>query len=164
MLKEIAMRRSVRSYTDVPVEKEKMLFVLAAGNQAPTGRNSQNLLFVGVLDPDIRKKLFDYLGGGQGYYGAPAIVLVFERVKDPLTPLNAGAAMENMLLEATHLGLASCWIHSTVSAFNRPEEKHLLKELLHLPGDYDLVETMALGYGKDIPQEKKRNADNILLR
>ena len=163
MLKEIALRRSVRSYTSAPIVREKMEAVLQAGNHAPTGCNRQNLLFVGILDAKIRDALFEYLDGGRAYYGATGIVLVFERTKDPLTLQNAGAAMENMLLEAVHQGLSACWIHSVVASLNAPKGKAFLRELPGLDDEYDLVESLALGYSDEKTQEKKRNAENVVL-
>ena len=52
VMKEIRTRRSVRSYLPTPVTKEEMAAILEAGNLAPTGRNAQNLLFVGIVDED----------------------------------------------------------------------------------------------------------------
>lgn len=163
ILKEIRERHSVRSYTEEEVSRKDLEAILEAGNLAPTGRNRQNLLFVGVLNPEIRKSVLEFLSGGKEYYGAKAIVFVFEREKDALTLQNAGAAMENMMLEACHLGLGTCWIHCTVKSFQTPEGKRFLKDLLHLEGEYDLVETLAIGHMANLPEAKERNAKNIAL-
>jgi hypothetical protein len=44
----IYTRRSVRDFTDVPVENEKVLEILTAGSWAPSGLNNQPWRFVVV--------------------------------------------------------------------------------------------------------------------
>ena len=41
ILKNIADRRSVRRYKDMPVEDDKLMTILEAGRQAPSGHNRQ---------------------------------------------------------------------------------------------------------------------------
>lgn len=163
ILKEILLRRSVRAYTEEKVSKEDLSEILEAGNLAPTGRNRQNLLFVGVLDEKKLERIREFLSGGKEYYGAKAIVFLFEREEDNLSLQNAGAAMENMMLEATSLGLGTCWIHCTVKNFLTPEGRKFLSDLLNVPEDAKLLETLAVGHYESLPEAKKRNAENVRL-
>ena len=163
VMKEIRTRRSVRSYLPTPVTKEEMAAILEAGNLAPTGRNAQNLLFVGIVDEDRIARVKSFLDGGKEYYGAPSIVFLFERKGDNLTAQNAGAAMENMMLQATSMGLSSCWIHCTVARFETPEGKKVLSEVCGLDGDYRLVETLALGHAAETSAGKERDERNTIV-
>ena len=155
VMKEIWARRSVRSYLPTPVTKEEMAAILEAGNLAPTGRNAQNLLFVGIVDEDRIARVKSFLDGGKEYYGAPSIVFLFERTSDHLPAQNAGAAMENMMLQATSMGL--------FARFETPEGKKVLSEVCGLDGDYRLVETLALGHAAETSAGKERDERNTIV-
>lgn len=157
----IMERRSVRSYFEDKVTEEEMQCLLEAGNWAPTGRNVQNLFFVGILNPVVLSKVKELLGGGKEFYDAPALILVMEREEDHLSTQNASAAMENMMLQATELGLGSCWIHCVVSRLN--DRKKELMDILSLPEEMTVLETLVVGKAKEVPQPKKRNERNIQI-
>jgi nitroreductase len=53
----IALRRSIRAFSDSPVEDEKLFRVLEAGRLAPSARNMQDWRFVVVKDPGLRRRL-----------------------------------------------------------------------------------------------------------
>lgn len=163
ILEAVASRHSVRSYLDRKVPMDDVRTVLEAGNLAPTGRNTQNLLLVGLVDEAKRKEILSFLGGGKEYYGAPVLVFALEREKDGLSVQNASAALENMMLQATALGLSSCWIHCTVQRFNTPEGQELLRRVLGLPKTMPVVETLALGYGEGECAGKARDERNIAI-
>jgi len=46
--------------------------------------------------------------------------------------------MEHIVLEATELGLGTCWIGSF--------DEKLVKELLDIPGKYEVVALLSVGY------------------
>ncbi len=156
----IRKRQSVRCFTDKEISYDDIKKIVEAGVLAPTGRNSQNLLIVGVKDKKTVKKLMNYISGGKEYYGAPAVIFVFEKFPDNLSELNAGAAMENMLLAATGLNIASCWIHRGRNLFASEDAKLFLKETLNLDKTYVLLESIALGIQKDVVPVKEKNPDN----
>jgi Nitroreductase len=54
LLNYIKFRRSVRQFTDQPIEKEKIEQIIEAGRFTPTGSNSQNVSYIVVHD-EIRK-------------------------------------------------------------------------------------------------------------
>ena len=53
----IHQRRSVRSFTSVPVSNEMILEMLEAARQAPSGSNSQPWRFVVITDAEEKKEL-----------------------------------------------------------------------------------------------------------
>ena len=160
VIEAIKKRQSVRSFTDREVLLEDMKKIVEAGVLAPTGRNSQNLLVVGVRDKSLVTQIMNYISGGKEYYGATALVFVFEKFSDDLSELNAGAAMENMLLRATDLHIGSCWIHRGRKLFSSDAAKLFLKEVLNLDKPYLLLESIALGYQKDVVPLKEKNPSN----
>lgn len=59
----IKSRRSVRSYTDAPVEEEKLSRIIEAGLFAPSGVNFQPWYFVVVRTPENKDKLLQIMQG-----------------------------------------------------------------------------------------------------
>lgn len=139
-------RRSTREYTS----KEDMQQIVEAGTLAPSGMGRKELMFVGLTNEyakeylSIAKNKF----GMDRYYGAKNIILVFRNKEiESLYLLDVGAAMENMLLKATNLGLQSCWIHA---AKDLAENKDFSKfqEKLGLDSKYEILESIAIGHGE----------------
>ncbi|MBM7555765.1 nitroreductase family protein [Halanaerobacter jeridensis] len=70
--------------------------------------------------------------------------------------LNEAIAIENMALQATELGIGSCW----VMMFN--EDK--LADRLDLDDNLELVSLLALGYPEEIPEQRPRlSLDEIVI-
>ena len=67
---------------------------------------------------------------------------------------NVGSIIENMELQATALGLASCGINTTVVAMrDRPE----VKKAVGIPEGYDALASVIVGYADaDYPERKVR--------
>ena len=73
-LSVIFNRRSVRSYQDRPVEREKLELLLKAAMAAPSARNSKPWAFVVVDQPESMNALRDTMLFGK--YNAPAAIVV----------------------------------------------------------------------------------------
>ncbi len=159
----IKARKSVRSFTSKEVSKETMEKIVEAGLYAPTARNWQNILIVGLVAQDMLNALHSLFGTAGTFFGAEALILPFETREDHLSDLNDGAAIQNMLLEATSLGVNSCWIHSAVKSFDTEEGREYLKELLHLQAAYRPLDTIALGYETEETSGRERNEDNAIV-
>ena len=122
MYEDLLTRRSVRKYSDRPVEDEKLDKVLTAGLYAPTGMNNQLPVLVAVRDKATRDKLSRMnaavMGAsGDPFYGAPCVIVV---LSDPerMTWVEDGSLVLGNLMNAAHsLGLGSCWIHRAKECF-----------------------------------------------
>jgi nitroreductase len=113
-------RRSVRHFSDTPVEREDIEAILQAGIAAPSAGNVQPWRFVIVQSKESRTRLATAL---EQRWAAAAPVLIVVCV-DPRPSRSrygdrgsllyciqdAAAATQNMLLAAVDRGLASCWI------------------------------------------------------
>ena len=166
----IKTRRSVRSYTAEPVPEELLEQVLEAGTFAPTGGGHQSPVIVAVTNPETRERLRRLNAAVMGrdtdpMYGAPTILVVLadagskNAVQDG-TPVivvvladggrgtfveDGSCVLENLMLAAHALGLASCWIHREREVFDSAEGKALLREW-GLPETLRGVGAIALGY------------------
>lgn len=166
MYEDLLTRRSVRKYSDRPVEDEKLDKVLTAGLYAPTGMNNQTPILVAVRDKETRDKLSRMnaavMGAsGDPFYGAPCVIVV---LSDPerMTWVEDGSLVLGNLMNAAHsLGLGSCWIHRAKECFDTPEGKALLRAW-GVPENYRGVGNCILGYAAEEPEAKPRKSGRII--
>lgn len=166
MYEDLLTRRSVRKYSDRPVEDEKLDKVLAAGLYAPTGMNNQAPVMVAVRDKATRDRLSRMnaavMGAsGDPFYGAPCVIVV---LSDPerMTWVEDGSLVLGNLMNAAHsLGLGSCWIHRAKECFDTPEGKALLRAW-GVPENYRGVGNCILGYAEEEPEAKPRKSGRII--
>lgn len=122
-------RYSVRSYSSAPVEQEKLDKILEAASLAPTARNCQPQKIYVVTDEAARKALAEVT---PCTFQAPVIFVVgYDDTRCSKGTIcegydfgNTDAAIvtTHMMLEATSLGLGTCW----VGRFNEAEVKKAL--------------------------------------
>lgn len=166
MYEDLLTRRSVRKYSDRPVEDEKLDKVLTAGLFAPTGMNNQLPVLVAVRDKATRDELSRMnaavMGAsGDPFYGAPCVIVV---LSDPerMTWVEDGSLVLGNLMNAAHsLGLGSCWIHRAKECFDTPEGKELLRAW-GVPENYRGVGNCILGYAAEEPEAKPRKSGRII--
>ncbi len=147
ILEEIAKRKSGRAYDhDRPVSDEMIRSIIEAGRLAPSCANTQAWDFVVIRDPAIREKADEALTGGN-YWAkrAPVMIFVVTHPKDGCSVhglnyfmMDVGLAVENMLIQAVHLGLMG---HPT-AGWN--EDK--LKEIAGIPHDHKIATVVFFGY------------------
>lgn len=153
----ISKRKSVRKYKAVPVEKEVIKKIINAGSQAPSGNNVQPVEYVVVTDEKMRKQIADICSYGRFIADAPVCILVFS--KETKYYLEDGcAAVENILLASTALGLGTCWVAGDKKHYSR-----IFGNLLSVPNQFKLIALIAVGYeDSDMPRKKKRDLDKVL--
>ncbi|MCM1577178.1 MAG: nitroreductase [Ruminococcus sp.] len=132
-IKTLITRRSVRSYSSKPVEKEILDKILEAGMYAPSGMGKQSALMVTVTDPervsDLSMMNAAVLGADTDpFYGAGTVIIVFAD-STVHTYIEDGSLVMGNLMNAAHsLGVDSCWIHRAREVFETPEGKALMKK------------------------------------
>lgn len=160
----IRTRRSIRRFSDKPVEDEKLQTILEAVRQAPSWANLQCWRFVVVKDAGTKEKVselsyvesfFSPLGyksnpARKGLAEAPVVIVA---CADPSQSGNLwsqlyymtdiGIAAQNLMLSARALGLGTVF----VGVFD--EEK--IRALLDIPSNIRVVGLFPLGY----PLEEK---------
>ncbi len=158
-LEAIKTRRSVRKFSNRPVETDKLQEVLEAARMAPSWANLQCWQFVVVTDPAVKTRISELsyveaFFGPKGYKANPAqkalaeAPVVIVACADPgqsgdlrgqqyyLT--DVGIAAENLMLAAHAQGLGSVF----VGVFDEQE----LGELLNIPPELRIVGLFPLGY------------------
>lgn len=107
-------RRSIRSYVEgKEVEHEKIIKLLKAGMAAPSACNLQPWEFIIITGKEALIEFKSCLGGGK--YNAPLAFVVCGNTsyipwEGDTGTIDCSAAIENMMLAATVMGLGSVWI------------------------------------------------------
>ena len=169
MLNLIKTRRSCRAYRTDNVPEELLDKVLEAGTYAPTGGGRQSPVIVAVRDPELRSTLSamnaEIMGGDSDpYYGAPVVILVLAKGDANTFVEDGSCVLENMMLAAHALGLATVWVHREREMFDSEKGKALLRDW-GLPESLRGVGAIALGYpAQDTPEAAPRKHDYILKK
>jgi nitroreductase len=85
------------------------------------------------------------LPGYQPIYGAPVLILLSGPADAPHSARNTALAAENMLLQATGLGLGSCYLFSPTLALNGGNNRDLAREA-GIPDGYAVQCAVIVGY------------------
>ena len=106
-------RMSIRKYEDRPVEQEKIEKLLRAAMAAPSAVNQQPWEFYVVKNRETIVELSKASPFAACAAGAPVVIVPILRkdAKHPeLANYDLANATENILLEATTLGLGAVWL------------------------------------------------------
>ena len=165
ILKIIKERRSCRKYKDLMPTEEEINKVIEAGLYAASGKNLQGGIIISITNKEIRDKLSIINAKVMDkdvdpFYGAPVVLLVC--VKKSKNGIYDGSCMiENMMLEASSIGLGSCWIHRAKEELEMDETKKLLKELNLDFNEYEGIGHVILGYPDEVPSYKQIKDDRV---
>jgi nitroreductase len=142
-LQLITSRRSIREYTDEPVTPDQVRAMLEAAMAAPSGRNLQAWEFVVVTDVGTRHQLAGCHRSSGMVASAPVVFVVCGRVNDPPHWVSdCSAAVENLLLEATSLGLGGVW----VGLYPMPEREAYVRRVLGIPNELRTLCMVPVGH------------------
>jgi len=154
VLEAIRKRYSCRAYQDKPVEREKLDEIFEAARLAPSAKNLQDWRFVVVADKETKCQLAK-VANNQRFLENAGIIIVacsnsdhIMRCGQAVGPIDVAIALEHIALQATELGLATCWIGSFYPEKVRP--------IVGIPEDIAIIELMAVGYPADSQKEPKR--------
>lgn len=164
LLDVIKNRRSVRSYTDKPIEEDVLKKIIEAGTYAPSGMGKQSAIIIAVTNKEVRDKLSKLNAAVMGrdadpFYGAPVVLVVLADKNIPTHVYDGTLVMQNLMLAADDLGVSSCWIHRAKEEFESEEGKEILKSL-GIEGDYEGIGNCILGYSDDPKPATKPRKEN----
>lgn len=154
----VKSRKSVRGYLDRPVSRELIERCLEAARFAPSACNSQPWHFIVVESRKIKERLVNRAFSGvysiNSFVKDAAAFLVV--VREPslwmarlagrfrgiqYSLIDIGIAVEHFVLEATELGLGTCWL----GWFNEGE----VKKVLRIPKERKVDIIVSIGYPKE---------------
>lgn len=147
-------RRSIRKYTDQKISKDDLEKIMQSVFYAPTGRNENDIELIGVLDRDKLDELSTYKKGASMLKGATAAIAVLsdKEVSPRMNRQDACIAASYILLKATDMGIATCWLNVCTSD---EEDIKRLHRILAVPDKYNIETVISMGYAAEEKGEKK---------
>lgn len=143
-------RRSRRSYLNKEVEEEKIDKILNAGFHAPIASGKYHNLLIKVYKNESLKRLrneLTSLTNNDNTYNAPVVIFIYHKGENnDLANLDTGATIENMLLEATNIGLGSLFIYSFKRLCDNDPSFFKYKEVELESEKYLLRSIVSIGY------------------
>jgi nitroreductase len=153
VMEAIKGRRSIRQFTDQPIEKEKLQQLLEAARWAPSGGNLQTWRFVVVTSPSQRELVKKF---APGIFAMPSAFIVIcaemeagaNEWKQRLCLADCAIASQNIMLAAHEMGIGTCVALSYA--------KSAISEILELPDNVEPMLVVTLGYPAEAPEPPPR--------
>lgn len=164
----IKKRRSIRKFdpnkevTDEQIEK-----LLEAARWAPSAGNLQSWFFVVVQDQETKEKLVEAAWDQDFIAQAPIVIVSCANLERSSSRYgnrgstlyaiqDATIATQNICLQATEMGLGTCWI----GAFDEEE----VSQVLELPENLRPIAILPIGYPVESPSPLPRRSIKDISR
>ncbi|KXA88689.1 hypothetical protein AKJ57_06475 [candidate division MSBL1 archaeon SCGC-AAA259A05] len=139
----IRKRKSVRSYKDKDVSREKVEELMESVRLAPSATNRQEWKFV-IVDDDEKIEALKNCTKHKFIAQAPYIIAGVSTDPDYVMsngkaagPIDLSIAIDHLTLKATEEGLGTCWIGGF--------DQDCAKQVLEVPKDLEIVALTPLG-------------------
>lgn len=156
-------RKSVRNYSDKKISEKDIELILAAAMQAPSALNTQPWEFIVVRDKNLISKLSNMSEYSKCAENANVLILTLTNL-DKLPKTRAwftqdmSAATENILIEATSLGIGNVWL----GLYPDSDRIEFVSEIFNLPARIVPFSLIALGYpSRDYETENRYDESKI---
>lgn len=162
-LEAIAKRNSCRGFKADQISKAELEAIIQAGNAAPVGMGKYETLKLSVIQKKALinkidaagKEFFAKVGVDAPHplYGAPTFIIVSGDTSDmEMTKCNASCIIENMIIEATDLGIGSCYIMGNIAAIKDNKE---ICDAVNVPEGFKPCAGLVLGYPVEEPKARE---------
>jgi nitroreductase len=164
-------RRSVRAFSEKPLDADALDAILQAAVSAPSGKNQRTWRFTALK----HQALIEELAGrcrtalaarGEklyGFYKPVCVILASNDRENPNGLADCACALENVFLAAASLGIGSCWINGLKYICDEPEIRAFL-DGLGLPSSHIVWGAASLGYPKVLSHSPPRPPDREAVR
>jgi nitroreductase len=179
LLEAIDERRSVREYTDEPVDDAVLRKLIEAAIKAPSAINQQPWAFIVVKD---KSRLDRISGQAKAYslkaslsapahpfrdmlndpkfhifYGAPVLIVIAAAEPTDWAAEDCALAAENLMLAAYAIGLGTCWIGFAQQWLATADGK----DALGVPATFTPIAPIVVGHPRRQPPPVPRKAPDI---
>jgi len=151
-------RRSVRHYQKKQIPPQMITDILEAAMAAPSAVARDPWHFIIVRDKDILESIADGLPNGKMLIDAAAAIVVcgdIEKAHDKQESYllqDCSAAIENIVLAATALGIGTCWL----GIHPRPDRISHIRKALGIPAGIIPVAAVSMGWPTKMPPPRTR--------
>ncbi len=159
----IRRKTSVRKFSDLKLEQEKLDKILEAGRIAPTAKNNQPIKIYVVNSSEGLNKIDN---ASRCRYGAQTVLIIcgnkdeaYHKGEYTTFEMDSCIVGTHMMLEATNIGVDNIWVESF--------DESILREEFDIPSEYTPVLLMPLGYkAEDCPinplHDKRKALEDIV--
>lgn len=144
----INKRQSIRKYKDKKIPKVLVTKLIDAARMAPSSMNLQPVKFFIVQDQKTKQLIKDNKIFKQDFvYAAPLIIICsgYHLKSDKEhTLVDIAIATQNLVLQATELGLGTCYIGWM--------DNKKIKKVLNIPEKYIIPYSVTVGYPDEKPK------------
>lgn len=156
-------RRSIRRYTDDPIDPEQVKMIIEAALMSPSSKSVRPWQFVVVEDKDMLDKLSHCKANyATSIASAPlAIVVAADTTKSDAWIEDASIAAVFMQLQAQDFGLGSCWVEvrERFGSDGLPAEEYV-REALGIPEQFGVLCIITIGHKDE--ERKPINPEKLL--
>lgn len=156
-------RRSIRKYTDQPIDAEHVKLIIEAGLMAPSSKSVRPWQFIVTENREIIEQLSQCKPNyATSIASAPlAIVVAADTTKSDAWIEDASIAAVFMQLQASDLGLGSCWVEvrERFRADGQPAEEYV-RELMGIPEHLSVLCVVSVGHKNE--ERKPINTEKLL--
>lgn len=167
LLRLAEQRRSVRQYTNEPVDRETIDKILTVAALAPSSYGQNPVEFVVVEDREQLSKLAacKRIGAPSVRIATAAVVVMADTTKGELWVEDASVAAGYLLLAAEQYGIGACWNQIHLRDGQRLMASDEIRQLLGIPARYEVLCVVSLGHkgeqkasrsGEQMKQERIR--------
>ena len=157
----LGKRRSVRRFKPDPISESDLKTILEAGQMAPSACNKQSWHFIVINDESLKRTLVEH-GAAVFISKAPVGILVLydnrtQNVEYSDHIQSAAAAIQNMLIASSSLGIGACWVCQL-------PPKRQVRKLLNIPWHMDPIAYIVMGHPLKATsdQPRKCSLDGII--
>lgn len=146
-------RRAVREFTNEEISDTEIREMIAAFQTSPCGMHQADVMnLVVVKDPGLLSKIEKTTNNS--CYGAPVLFLINTKKNSEFGERDASAAAENIMLEATDLGLGSVYVMSGAEMLNSHGE---IQRELDIDLAFQTTVIVAVGRIASEPEKEDRS-------
>jgi len=157
LLEVIRERRSIRKFKNKTIDEEAIRQLIEASIWAPSSCNRQPLHFITVSTQEGKEVLSNSVGGQRNILNVPTVIIVCVNrlkypkiLKDNIAPfLDAGVAIQNLLLMAHSLELGACVVAGKV-------KEKLIRDYFDIPEHYRVIGLILIGFPDEEPSPPQR--------
>lgn len=154
-LEVIKNRKSIRQYSDEPVDKKMLDAIIDIAKTAPSSRNSKSSEFMVIQDKDTIEAISQMRDSGSSFAKdcSAIILIVGNQTKSDMWADNCAISATFIQLAITAMDMGSCWVHVNGRRRSKTDEslgyaESYLRELLGVNPDYRIYCAIALGHIK----------------
>ncbi len=169
IIKNMLSRRSVRNFSDRPIEKIYLEKILECARFAPSGHNMQTWKFTVIQNQNNISRLRDITQkvakekktSFYGFLNPKVLIVVSNDRRNVCAVQDSACAIENIMLAANSYGMGSCWLNSWIEISDEETIRNELRTY-QIPDTHIVYGIVALGYPSGLVKTPAKKQDTVV--